>query len=315
MLLDIAALVLPLFSLVLIGYVAAKLMRLPLEGLSWMNAFIVWVALPPLFFKLLSQTPVEEFSNTAFFVSTTTATFLILAASYAIARCLGRSDPPSATIQGLSAGYGNIGYLGPPLAIAAFGPAAGVPVALVFCFDNTMHFTLAPLMMARSAENKVSTVTIVAQTLKRIFTHPFILATIVGIAAAFAEYRPPAPAQQVIDLLANAAAPCALFAMGVTAALRPLQHVPKELLWLIPMKLIVHPLMVWSLVTHFTDASTVWVHAAVLLAALPTATNVFVIAQQYDVWQQRASSAVVLSTLCSIVTITGWLYAMRAGWL
>lgn len=315
MLLDIAALVLPLFSLILIGYVTARLMRLPLEGLAWMNAFIIYVALPPLFFKLLSETPVEEFGNTGFFVSTTAATFLILAGSYLIARVLGRSDSRSATIQSLAAGYGNIGYLGPPLAIAAFGPAAGVPVALVFCFDNTMHFTLAPLMMARSGDQKVSVLSIIAQTLKRIFTHPFIIATIVGIAAAFAEFRPPQPAQQVIDLLANAAAPCALFAMGVTTALRPLKRIPSELAWLIPVKLIVHPLLVWLLVTRFTDAEPVWVHAAVLLAALPTATNVFVLAQQYNTWQQRASSAVVLSTLISIVSITLWLYAMRVGWL
>lgn len=313
--LEVAALVLPLFSLVLIGYITARIVRLPIEGLAWMNTFIIWVALPPLFFNLLSVTPVEEFDNGAFFVSTTVATFLILVFCYTIARVLGRSDSRSATIQAFAGGYGNIGYLGPPLAIAAFGPAAGVPVALVFCFDNAMHFTLAPLMMSAADDKQQPLHVILGGILKRIFTHPFILSTIVGIAAAFTGFRPAVPVQNVIDMLANAAAPCALFAMGVTAALRPLKRVPPELVWLIPVKLIVHPVLVWLIVTRFTDVEPVWVHAAVLLAALPSATNVFVLAQQYRVYEQRASSAVVLSTLLSIVTVTVWIYAMRNGWL
>ena len=313
--LEVAALVLPLFSLVLIGYITAKIARVPLEGLAWMNTFIVWVALPPLFFNLLSVTPVEEFDNAAFFASTTTATFLILAACYTAARVLGRSDSRSATIQAFAGGYGNIGYLAPPLAIAAFGPVAGVPVALVFCFDNAMHFTLAPLMMSAAEGKQRPFYVILGGILKRIFTHPFIIATLVGIAAALTGFRPAAPVQQVIDMLANATAPCALFVMGVSAALRPLKRVPMELAWLIPIKLFVHPMLMWFMVTRFSDVEPVWMHAAVLMAALPSATNVFVLAQQYRVWEQRASSAVVLSTLISIVTVTGWIYAMRSGWL
>ncbi len=313
--LDVVALVLPLFSLILIGYVLARLMRLPIEGLAWLNAFIVWVALPPLFFNLLSTTPVEEFDNGAFFGSTTAATFVVLAGAYCVARFMGKSDSRSATVQGFSGGYGNIGYLGPPLALAAFGPAAGVPVALVFCFDNIMHFTLAPVMLARGNGQKPSTVTLIAGIVKRVFTHPFIIATLVGVAAAFTGFRPAAPAQQVIDMLANAAAPCALFSMGVTAALRPLKRIPVELVWLVPVKLVVHPLVVWLFVSQFSDVEKVWLHSAMLLAALPTATNVFVLAQQYQVWEQRATSAVVVSTLASIVTVTLWLYAMRVSWI
>jgi predicted permease len=275
-----------------------------------MNAFVVWVALPPLFFNLLSVTPVEEFGNGTFFVTTTAATFLIMAVCFCVARVFRKSDTQASTIQALASGYGNIGYLGPPLAVAAFGPAAGVPVALIFCFENAMHFTLAPLMMAAGDNQRKNPLRLVAGIVTRIVFHPFILATLVGVAAAFTGFRPAAPVQQVLDSLANAAAPCALFVMGVTAALRPLKRVPIELTWLIPFKLIVHPLLVWFAVTTFTDVDDVWLYSAVLLAALPTATNVFVLAQQYTVWEERASSAVVLSTLLSIPTITLVLYLL-----
>jgi malonate transporter len=96
--------------------------------------------------------------------------------------------------------------------------------------------------------------------------------------------------------------------MGVTAALRPLKRVPMDLSYLVPIKLVVHPLLVYLLVSRIPGVDTVWVHSAVLLAALSSATNVFVIAQQYQVWEERASSAVVISTVLSIVTVTSFIY-------
>ena len=313
--LGVAALVLPLFALVALGYLSGRLARLPVEGLAWLNFFIVWVALPPLFFNLLAVTPVEEFANPAFLAGTTVATFATFALCFVAALLLRRGDVRVATVQGLAGAYGNIGYLGPPLAIAAFGPAAGVPVALVFCLDNSMHFTLAPLLMALGDGKRRRLLPLVGGILKKIFTHPFIIATLLGVAAALTGFRPPDAVQQVLDRLAGAAAPCALFAMGVTAALRPLKRVPVELAWLVPVKLVVHPLIVWALVAPLDGVDPLWLHSAMLLAALPTATNVFVIAQQYGVWEERASSTVVLSTAASIVTVTLFLWLVREGLL
>jgi len=313
--LEVAGLVLPLFSLVLLGFVAGKRIGLPVEALGWLNVFIVHVALPPLFFNLLSTTPVEEFANGAFLLATTGSTLLVFCGCVGVALLL-RRGLRIATVQGFAGAYGNIGYLGPPLAIAAFGPAAGVPVALVFCVDNAMHFTFAPLLMALGGgegTERPRLLPLLGGILKKILTHPFIVATLVGVAAAFTGFRPPAPVQTIIDTLANAAAPCALFAMGVTAAIRPLKRIPLELAWLIPVKLVVHPLLMFALVSRVPGVEPLWLHAAVLLAALPSATNVFVIAQQYGVWEERASSAVVISTLLSILSLSGWIYAMKTG--
>lgn len=311
----VAGLVLPLFGLVLLGYLAGRLAKIPLEGLAWLNFFIVNIALPALFFKLLAQTPVEEFANGAFLVRTTLATFLIFLLCFAIARFIRRSDIQIATVQGFAGAYGNIGYMGPPLAIAAFGPQAGVPVALVFCLDNVMHFILAPTLMAVGDKQPQRIISVIAGIFKKIFTHPFILATIAGILAAWLEFEPHATIDRFLVSVSNAAAPCALFAMGVTAALRPLKRIPIELTYLVPMKLLVHPLLVYLLLSQVPGADTTWVHAAVLLAALPSATNVFVIAQQYQVWEERASSAVVVSTLFSVVTVTAYLYLAKNGFV
>lgn len=310
---QVAGLVLPLFALILLGYLAGRLRKIPIEGLAWLNFFILYVALPSLFFRLLAQTPVSQFANVSFLFSTTLGTFLIFVLCFLIARLARHAGTQVATIQGLAGAYGNIGYMGPPLAIAAFGPQAGVPVALVFCFDNAMHFTLAPTLMALGREQRPPLIQLAAGILKNIFTHPFILATIAGMTAAWFDYQAPGPVDQLLASAASAAAPCALFAMGITAALRPLKRVPPELGYLIPVKLLVHPLLMYLLLDRLPGLDRTWLHAAVLLAALPSATNVFVIAQQYGVWEERASSAVVISTLLSVVTVTTYLYLASTG--
>ncbi len=314
--LQVVNLVLPLFGLVFLGFLAARIFRLPLEGLAWLNFFVVYLALPALFFRLLSRTPVAEFANLSFIAATTFTTLAIFCLGFFIAGWRNGGNAGEATIQGFCGAYGNIGYMGPPLAIAAFGPEAGVPVALIFCFDNSMHFILAPLLMALHRQEATKAVALTGEILRKIFTHPFILATIAGVVGAAVEVRPPVALDRLLEFLSFAAAPCALFAMGVTAALRPLRRIPAELFYLMPIKLLLHPLAmvaVLAAVAPATDA--IWVQTAVLLAALPAATNVFVIAQQYGVWRERASSMVVLSTLVGMFTVTGYIFLTQQGYL
>lgn len=312
---EVIALVAPLFTLILLGYISARIVRIPLEGLAWLNFFVIYIALPPLFFRYLSITPLSEFANTTFLFCATGATFCVFALSFAIARLSGRANTRESTIQGLAGAYGNIGYLGPPLAIAAFGPEAGVPVALIFCLDNTMHFIMAPLLMSLGDDNREAWIKVIGRILKNIFTHPFIISTIVGLIAAYYQYQPPAPVNKLLHSLADAAAPCALFALGVTAAMRPLKRIPIDLAYLVPIKLLLHPVAVYLAISWIPDVPDHWVYSAVLLASLPTATNVFVIAQNYQAWEQRVSSMIVISTVVSVVTVTGYLYLAKNGYL
>jgi malonate transporter len=310
--LSVFNLVLPFFGLIFLGFFVARINHEPLEALRWMNTFIVYVALPALFFQILSKAPVAELTQWTFIIGCTMSTFCIFLAMFLIAYMRAREIDES-TIRGLAAAYGNIGYMGPALAILAFGAPAAVPVALIFCFDNTLHFVMAPLMMALSGNDKRSARDLTIGVLRKIFGHPFIIATILGVSAAITGVEPPVAIDRMIDLLAKAAAPCALFAMGATLALRPLKRVPRELYFIVPLKLLIQPLLIYGALSLAGNFPPVWVSTAMLMAALPTATNVFVIAQQYGVWVERASSSVLATTLFSIVTLTLWLYAMTHG--
>jgi len=312
---DVVALALPFFGLIFLGYGSGKFIKIPEDGLLWLNFFVIYVALPALFFRLLSRTPIDELTNFAFVASTTFSTYCAFAIAFCIGVVATRGNIAEATIQGLAGSYSNIGYMGPGLTLAALGPAATVPTALIFCFDNTLLFILAPLMMAISGTEDKKLGETVVLVLKRIFTHPFIVSTIVGVAAAAIEFQPPKAIDQLLTYLSNAAAPCALFALGVTVARRPLRRVPRELPLLLLTKLVIHPVIVFLLLNWVGGIDPVWIATAVLMACLPPAANVFVIAQQYGVYMERASSAILVGTVVSVATVTLVLYLIKNGLL
>lgn len=313
--LEIITLVLPFFGLILLGYVVAKFTHQPDGAMGWLNVFIIYVSLPALFYKLLSTTPVEEFKRADFLATTTYVAFIIFALVFAIGYFIRRNNIGHSTIQGLAGAYGNIGYMGPGMALLAFGEAAAVPVALIFCVENILHFTMAPLMMALTGKEKTNVGALVLKVVKNIAFHPFIIATFFGVMAAIFAVDLPDAADNTINILAQAAAPCALFAMGVTLALRPLNRIPFEISYIVPIKLLLFPALMYLSLSWLGNFDPIWVQVAVLLASLPTATNVFVIGQQYGYWVERASACILISTIFSVVTTSTWLWLFRTGTL
>ncbi len=312
---DVIGLVLPFFGLIFLGFAVARITGQPLEALGWMNIFIIYVALPALFFQLLAKTPFERLTEWSYIFGSVFSTYVVFTLMFGGSVFISRDNIADSTIKGLAAAYGNIGYMGPGLALLAFGEEAAVPVALIFCFENVIHFAVAPMMMAISGGEKTPPGTLVLDVLRKIALHPFIIATAIGVFAAYVEFRPPIPLERLLDYLARAAAPCALFAMGVTLALRPLNRVPRELGLIAVLKLILHPAICYVTLSWIGNFSVTWVFSAVLLAGLPTATNVFVIAQQYGVWVQRASASILLTTILSVATVAGLLYMIKSGML
>ncbi|MCT4657134.1 MAG: AEC family transporter [Cohaesibacter sp.] len=312
---DVFTLALPFFGLIFLGFLSGKIVDLPEEGLAWLNFFVVYIALPALFFRLISQTPLEELTNWSFVLSTTFTTYTAFAIAFAFGLWVTGGNMAQSTIQGLTGSYSNIGYMGPGLTLAALGPSATVPTALIFCFDSILLFTLIPVMMALSGTEKQTWQQTLVYILKKVFLHPFIIATMIGVVAAAIQFEPPGWIDKMLTFLSGAAAPCALFAMGVAVALRQVKRIPAEMGVLLPIKLIVHPLLVYALLTYVGGIPDIWIYTAILMACLPPAANVFVVAQQYDTYVERASSAVMIGTLASVFTVTGFLYFITQGLL
>ena len=312
---DVINLALPFFGLIFIGFACGKLKQIPDTALAWMNFFIVYVALPALFYRILTQTPLEQLAQVDFVFATTLSTFWAFAVSFAIGMTIRGGHIAESTIAGLAGGYGNIGYMGPGLALATLGPQAAVPVALIFCFDTLLLFTLVPFLMALARPNQASIGAIALEAFKRIGSNPLVIATAAGIFSAAIHFQPPVALERLMQFLQNAAAPCALFTLGVTVALRPLKKMPWEVPFLTAVKLVLHPVLMFLLLSLFGPFDRSWVNTAVLMAALPPALNVFVFARQYDTWVEQASGAVLVGTVVSVLTLTSVMWLVKTGTL
>lgn len=307
---DLFGLAFPFFGLIFLGFACGRFVRLPEEGLAWLSFFIIYVALPALFYRIVSQTPFAELANPRFILAAVISTATTAALALAIALWFLRGNLAQSAIALNVGAYANVGYMGPGLSLAALGADAATPAALIFACDSLLFFTLVPLLIAvhgRSGHLGATLLTV----MKRIATHPFNIATFLGVLAAAFEFRAPGAVERMLDFLKNAAAPCALFTLGVTVALRPLQRVPRELPPLLALKLFFHPAIALVVFSAFGPFSDHWMETAVLMASLPPALNCFVLARQYRVYMEQASAGVLVGTVLSVATVTGLLYLIQ----
>ncbi|MBX9844295.1 MAG: AEC family transporter [Xanthobacteraceae bacterium] len=310
--LDVLNLALPYFGLIFLGFACGRITRIPIQGLAWMDFFIIYMTLPALFYRILARTPFEQLNNVPFIVTATLGTFAVLMLSLGIA-FLFRREVAQAAIGQLAGAYGNIGYMGPGLALATVGAQATAPVALIFCFETLLFFSIVPFLMALARPQGKGFGALALDVVRKIALHPLMVASALGALSAALRFEPPASVDRLLQFLANASAPCALFTLGVTVALRRLNGVPPDVAVLVLVKLVLHPVLALCLLTAFGPFDPNWVKAAVLMAALPPALNVFVLARQYNSWLDPASASVLVGTLLSVATLTTVMWLVQHG--
>src|SRR6201989_1760735 len=188
---DILNLALPYFGLIFIGFICGKAKSLPESGLVWMNFFLLYVSLPALLFGIMSKTPFAELNNPPFLIATTLGTMSAFVLAMLAGKLLGRLSLREATLAGLSGAYGNIGYMGPGLALAVLGSKAAAPTALIFCCDSIFLFTIVPLLIALTDSKHPTALHTLGVVVRQIVFNPLIMSACAGALAAALHFHPP----------------------------------------------------------------------------------------------------------------------------
>ena len=310
----VLSLTLPFFGLIFLGFMAAKFFNKEQSASDWLTIFVVYFTVPALLFSLLSKAPIEELGNVTFIIATTGSTLLVFLLAFLVTKSRHKLGIAATSLRAAAGSYSNCGYLGVPLAVAAFGSSAAIPATLIVCFDSLLIFLLVPVFIALGRPDWLGFGTVLNDILNRIIFNPLILGCLAGILAAYFEFTPPGPINRIIEYLSTAAAPCALFALGVTVGSRAVDSSSSGVSANIFFKLIVHPLVLLG-VLLLVGITGVWLKTAVLIASLPTALGVYVIANQAQVETQNVSSTILYSTVISLITITSILYIFELGLL
>src|SRR4051812_35219837 len=145
---EVLAVIVPVFGLTAIGFGAARIAAIDDVALTGLRFFLLYLALPALIFQLVAAAPVGAANIVAFAVTATFATYCAFAIAFSISALLNRGHVPDATVEGLVGADAEVAYMGPALAIAAFGASAAAPMALILSVDGAMLAAMTPLMMA-----------------------------------------------------------------------------------------------------------------------------------------------------------------------
>jgi len=290
----------PFFAVIGLGFLSGRAGFFTSEATAYLTRFVFYFALSAMLFGFAANLDVATIFSWNFvfaYLLGTTAIWLVVAL---VAHLRGASNE-EAVFEAHTGVIGNVGFLGIPMLVLLLGPKAVGPVLLVLAVDLIVFSSILTMVITGLRAGRVSLATFGILGLG-LAKNPMIVSVILGILWGATGLRLPLPVNEFLTLLGAAATPCALFAIGASLAGRSAERL-EVAGWLTFSKLVLHPVAVaascWLFgVTGF--AAGVMIAAA----ALPVAGNVFILAQHYGVAPQRVSTAILLSTAASIVTVT-----------
>jgi len=302
--------VLPVFGIILTGYLAGRLEVLGRDSAAALNRFVFYFALPPALFIAMARAPIDKIFNWPFIGCFLGGAVLTLPIALVVGRFWFRQDVATLSVAGLTAVFGNVFTMGLPLLLTAYGPDGALP-SIVAALSITILFLCGAIAVLEGARaTGPSALRVAAGAVLR---NPLVISPLLGIVFAMTALPLPRAASNYLDLMAAAVAPGALFALGLSLIDRKLTGNAVEAIWLTTLKIVVNPILTYALVTYVFVLDPLWSQAAVILSAMPIGTNPYIIAQQYNVHVETVSSAVVISTAISVVTVSLLLIWLGVG--
>jgi len=310
----------PFFALVLCGYGAARMRVLPLDSIPGLNTFVLFFALPCMLYRFASTTPVVQLVDPS--VSTTYLLCALLMVAFTIATTrrgpIGWND---ASFGALVAAFPNSGFMGVPVLVALLGPKAAGPAIVGLALDMVVTSSLCLALSRLDGASERGAAGAALDALKRMMTNPLPWAILLGGLTSATGLELWSPARRTVEVLADGASPVALFTIGAvlarigtTKAPTPVQagpgrqrvgDVPQIVLY----KLVVHPALVFGVgkVAQLIGAplSDFALTVLVLVAALPSASNVPMLAERFGADTGRIAQVVLLTTAVAFLSFSG----------
>lgn len=281
-----------------VGYFVGRRGVLGPQGRQVLNKLTFNVASPALLFVTLATADPYSVLGPQLLVAGVSA-FLVLGLYWLITRWWLRRDAAERIIGAMAASTVNSANLGLPIATFVLGDVSLAAPVLLFQLAVFTPLNLS-LMDAATAGSGSG----VRSVLKGIITNPMIIGSLLGLLVSLVHLRVPEVLMTPLNLLAGASVPAMLLAFGISlVGSRPLRKEDArraDILVATGLKLIIHPLIAWALAALVLGMEGPALYAAVVLAALPTAQNIFVNASRYDAGVAIAKDTVLATTVLGI---------------
>lgn len=297
----------PIFALMGLGFCCVRLGFFRQAEMRILGRFVINLSLPALLIATISQrNPADIFRADYLFASTCgglIAFLLVLFASLFWRRC----DLRESAVRAMGVSVSNKAFMGLPIVAQVLGPVAPVALALTLVAEDIFVFPLALLLADLGGRQGRGLRSLMVEILHSLVRNPVILAISAGLALTCLDLPLPGPMLKALEMLGQAAAPTALFAIGGTlggrmASLRHPGASWADLGWIAGVKLILHPLLVGLLAAQ-TTLDPQMQAAAILYASMPLFSIYPLFGMKYGM-EVFCSALVVLATLCSFASIS-----------
>jgi len=313
---EVVDLVLPVFAVIVTGWLAGQLGYISRSLADGLVHFAYNVAMPALLFVTVAQEPARHLLEWRFLLAFGGGSILCFVLVLMAVRVGWGRDLRSGTMFGMSAAMTNTGFVALPVLHAIYGQPAVLPAAIATLFVAAVMFPLNVVLLeiGSGRHGSSASATLLA---KQIVLNPMVLSTTLGLIWTIAGLPLPAPMVAYLNIFAGALTPCALFAIGLGLSVDGLRSNLAASAVLAAVKLVIMPLVVYGLCVA-VGLNPLYTVAAVVCGAVPTAKTVYILAGEYKVEEPLVAATVSMTTLLSVVTLLGWLYALsglsaRAG--
>ncbi|NPU66165.1 AEC family transporter [Bradyrhizobium sp. 83012] len=295
---------LPIFALILTGFLCGRFGVFDRTATDNLNRFAVYLALPALIFTAMSKIGVDQVSQFGFigaFCGGIAATF---ATGFVISRLRGRRVA-NASIEGLDAGYSNVGFMGIPMCLLVFGPDSAPASIIATLFTACVLFLFAIVVVEMDLQKGATLGATIAKVARSLLTSPLFIAPVAGLAVGLSGFALPAPFMSFTTLLGGAASPAALVCIGLFLAQeRVVTHDATSIAILVSLKLVMQPAVTALLAFHVFSMPPLWSHSAVILSALPIGSGPFTIAKLYGLEAGVTSGSILVSHIFAVLTVS-----------
>lgn len=302
--------ILPVFIIMAVGFIAVKTGYLKPELADHLNSLTVKLAVPILLFRAIYNLDFDkaiQWEILVSFYSGAVASFIV---SIFLARKIFKRRPGEAVAVGFCAMFSNSVLLGVPIAEQAFGADILPLIFGVIAFHAPGLYIVGMTAMEFARSDGRSIMQTISVASRSIFANSLMIGILIGAIFNQLSIQLPGPIEVSVDMIASAAIPMALIGIGAALTRYEMKSELSETAMVSLMSLLVHPAIAFVISYHVFGLPLPFVKTAVIIAAMPPGMNIYIFAVMYNRAIALSASAIILATIASIFTISGWLWVL-----
>ena len=294
----------PVFAIIAAGYLVGRFRLLGDTGPAVINGFVYYISMPALFIMILTSNPISATANVPFLSVVIAGQLSLFGLALLMATILFPASLGRLSQHSLAAVLTNSGYMGIPLMQLAFGDQAALLAILATLVNGVLFLSLGSVLLSIHGNQDGPPGNVLKGVLRSVFTSPLVLGAITGLFLAVTELGLPSPIFTPISMLGETAGPCALFAIGLFLVGKRVPRPFGEIAWVSFLKIVLLPLVTWIIALFIIPLDDLELAVAVLMAALPTGSLVFVLGEKHRIFLVESVAVVLVTTLVSVVSVS-----------